>query len=98
MISLHAALGPPMAYVAVGMTRALESAIGLPKSSTSALWILVFMIPAEVRRYFMLPLLVANITAFVEQVRAAKPATVKGNYIKSITVAATMTPGIAVTM
>jgi large subunit ribosomal protein L1 len=42
--------------------------------------------------------LAANITAFVEQVRAAKPAGVKGNYVKSITVAATMTPGIPVTM
>jgi large subunit ribosomal protein L1 len=39
-----------------------------------------------------------NITAFVEQVRAAKPTGVKGHYVKSITVAATMTPGIPVTM
>jgi large subunit ribosomal protein L1 len=42
--------------------------------------------------------LAANITAFVEQVRAAKPAGVKGHYVKSITIAATMTPGIPVTM
>jgi large subunit ribosomal protein L1 len=42
--------------------------------------------------------LAANIVAFVEQVRAAKPAGVKGNYVKSITLAATMTPGIPVTM
>jgi large subunit ribosomal protein L1 len=42
--------------------------------------------------------LAANITAFVDQVRAAKPSNVKGNYIKSITVAGTMTPGVAVTM
>jgi large subunit ribosomal protein L1 len=42
--------------------------------------------------------LAANITAFVEQVRAAKPSNVKGNYIKSITVAGTMTPGVAVAM
>ena len=42
--------------------------------------------------------LVANITTFVEQVRAAKPTGVKGHYVKSITVAATMTPGIPVTM
>jgi large subunit ribosomal protein L1 len=42
--------------------------------------------------------LAANISAFVEQVRAAKPSNVKGNYIKSITVAGTMTPGVAVTM
>ena len=39
-----------------------------------------------------------NIIAFVDQVRAAKPAGVKGNYVKSITVTATMTPGIRVSM
>jgi large subunit ribosomal protein L1 len=37
-----------------------------------------------------------NIAAFVEQVRAAKPAGVKGHYVKSITVSATMSPGIPV--
>ncbi len=42
--------------------------------------------------------LAANITAFVEQIRAAKPTGVKGHYVKSITIAATMTPGIPVTM
>lgn len=42
--------------------------------------------------------LVDNITTFVEQVRAAKPAGVKGNYVKSITLAGTMTPGIPVSM
>jgi large subunit ribosomal protein L1 len=40
----------------------------------------------------------ANVAAFVEQVRAAKPSGVKGNYIKSITLSATMSPGIPVTM
>jgi len=40
--------------------------------------------------------LMTNITAFVEQVRAVKPASVKGNYIKSITLSATMSPGIPV--
>jgi large subunit ribosomal protein L1 len=39
-----------------------------------------------------------NITAFVEQVRAAKPAGVKGNYVKSITLSATMSPGVPVSM
>jgi large subunit ribosomal protein L1 len=39
-----------------------------------------------------------NIAAFVEQVRAAKPAGVKGHYVKSITVSATMSPGIPVTV
>jgi len=42
--------------------------------------------------------LVGNIMAFVDQVRAAKPSGVKGNYVKSITIAGTMTPGVPVTM
>jgi large subunit ribosomal protein L1 len=42
--------------------------------------------------------LVANISTFVEQVKAVKPAGVKGNYVLSITVAGTMTPGIPVSM
>jgi large subunit ribosomal protein L1 len=42
--------------------------------------------------------LVANITAFVEQIRSVKPSGVKGHYIQSITIAGTMTPGVAVTM
>jgi large subunit ribosomal protein L1 len=42
--------------------------------------------------------LAANVTTFVEQVRHVKPAGVKGNYINSITLAGTMTPGIAVSM
>ncbi|MCE9532989.1 MAG: 50S ribosomal protein L1 [Planctomycetes bacterium] len=41
--------------------------------------------------------LVDNIHAFVEQVRAAKPSNVKGNYIESVTVSATMSPGIRIT-
>jgi len=39
-----------------------------------------------------------NISAFVEQVRHAKPAGVRGNYIESVTVSATMSPGIKVTV
>jgi large subunit ribosomal protein L1 len=42
--------------------------------------------------------LAENITTFVDQIRAVKPTGVKGNYIKSITVSATMSPGIPVTM
>jgi len=42
--------------------------------------------------------LAANITAFVEQIRAVKPTGIKGNYIRSITIAATMTPGVPVSM
>ena len=45
-------------YTAVGMHRASHSAIGLPSSSTSALWMLAFLMPAEVSRYFIMPLLV----------------------------------------
>jgi large subunit ribosomal protein L1 len=39
-----------------------------------------------------------NISAFVDQVKAAKPAGVKGHYVKSITISATMSPGIPVSM
>lgn len=39
-----------------------------------------------------------NIQAFVDQVRAAKPAGVRGNYVESVTVSATMSPGIPVTV
>jgi large subunit ribosomal protein L1 len=42
--------------------------------------------------------LIANVTTFVEQVRNAKPSGVKGNYIKSITLSATMSPGVPVSM
>jgi large subunit ribosomal protein L1 len=42
--------------------------------------------------------LTANVNAFVEAIRAAKPTGVKGHYVKSITLAGTMTPGIPVTM
>src|SRR5262249_29291690 len=42
--------------------------------------------------------LAANITAFVDAIKAAKPTGVKGHYIKSITIAGTMTPGVPVTV
>jgi large subunit ribosomal protein L1 len=42
--------------------------------------------------------LAENITQFVEAVRAAKPAGVKGNYINGIVISATMAPGIRVSM
>src|SRR3954453_14269734 len=44
-------------YAAVGMQRALASAIGLPRRPTSASWMLGLLMPADVRRSFMLPLL-----------------------------------------
>lgn len=40
--------------------------------------------------------LAANASAFIEAIRAAKPAGVKGHYIKSITVCSTMSPGVRV--
>ncbi len=42
--------------------------------------------------------LFANVTTFVEQIRAVKPTGVKGHYVKSITLSATMSPGIPVTV
>ena len=38
--------------------------------------------------------LVENVTTFVEQIKHVKPAAVKGHYIKSVTLSATMSPGI----
>src|SRR6516164_7072932 len=43
--------GPP--YPAVGMQRALASAIGLPRRSTSAASMLAFLTPESVRRSFI---------------------------------------------
>jgi large subunit ribosomal protein L1 len=42
--------------------------------------------------------IVANVTSFVEAIRAAKPSGIKGNYVNSITLSSTMGPGIALTM
>ena len=42
--------------------------------------------------------LVTNIQSFVDAIRAAKPAGVKGHYVKSITLSSTMGPGIPVAM
>lgn len=42
--------------------------------------------------------IVANVAAFVDAIRAAKPAGIKGNYVKSITLSSTMGPGIALAM
>jgi large subunit ribosomal protein L1 len=35
-----------------------------------------------------------NVSAFVDQIRHVRPSAVKGNYIKSVTLSATMSPGI----
>jgi large subunit ribosomal protein L1 len=40
--------------------------------------------------------LTANINAFVDAIRAAKPHGVKGHYIRSITICSTMSPGVPV--
>ena len=42
--------------------------------------------------------LAENITTFVEQIRSVKPAGVKGNYIKSVTLSATMSSGVPVSV
>lgn len=42
--------------------------------------------------------LAANVEAFVDQIHRSKPSTAKGKYIKGITLAATMGPGIKVAM
>src|SRR5262249_2149483 len=39
-----------------------------------------------------------NVTAFIDQVKIAKPSGVKGNYIKKITLSATMSPGVPVSV
>src|SRR4029077_18175009 len=63
LMKRHALRGPAMGrpYTAVGMQRASHSAIGLPSSSSSAWWMLAFLMPAEVRSNFMLPLLLTLI-------------------------------------
>lgn len=42
--------------------------------------------------------LVENLTAFVEAVKKAKPASAKGSYVQSVTVCSTMGPGIKVSV
>ena len=41
--------------------------------------------------------LVENINAFLNYLRTLKPAAAKGTYLQSVTVSATMSPGIRVT-
>ena len=42
--------------------------------------------------------LIENIQAFIEQIRAAKPSGIKGNYIKAVYVSATMSPSVPVSL
>src|SRR5512138_3352508 len=75
----HALAAPPgNAYVAVGMTRALDSAIGLPSRSTSALWMLVFLMPAEVSSNFMMSLLAGFMEA--ERLRQSRCSKLRPNH------------------
>ena len=55
-------------YPAVGMHRALDAVIGLPRRSTRALWMLVFLMPADVRSIFMM----GTFQAIMEHCVAAK--------------------------
>jgi hypothetical protein len=56
-----------LAYAAVGMQRALDSPIGLPRRSTSASWMLVFLMPAEVRRNLIVPFLGEIVVAVLDE-------------------------------
>jgi len=40
--------------------------------------------------------LAANIEAFINHIRSVKPASVKGHYVRSITLSATMSPGVPI--
>src|SRR5205823_11490729 len=40
--------------------------------------------------------LVANVSAFIDAIRAAKPTGIKGNYVNSVTLSSTMGPGIPI--
>src|SRR3954465_12908690 len=55
VMNRHAPPGLPWGcpYPAVGIHRASESAIGLPRRSTSASWMLLFLMPADVRSSFI---------------------------------------------
>ena len=68
LMNRHARAGTDLGcpYTAVGMQRALDSAIGLPRRSTSASWMLGFLMPAEVSRSFMLSPFVAPVFAGVD--------------------------------
>ncbi|MFO0702702.1 MAG: hypothetical protein U0514_02380 [Candidatus Andersenbacteria bacterium] len=48
------------------------------------------------KKSFALEDLVKNVDAALEAIKSAKPKTIKGIYIKSVTLASTMGPGVAV--
>src|ERR671934_2231675 len=57
-------------YAAVGITRAVDSAMGFARSPTSAFRMLLFLTPPEVRRNFNPSLLAASLN--VRRIAAAK--------------------------
>src|SRR6266536_2144367 len=79
LMNRHAWPAPSgLAYIAVGMQRASDSAIGLPRRSTSASWMLVFLMPAEVRRNLMLP--PGVITAGENGPEPRQPSLIQGSF------------------
>lgn len=48
------------------------------------------------KKSFSLEDLLANVEAFIEQIKAAKPSTAKGTYLQKVAVTTTMGPGISV--
>src|SRR6266540_185784 len=79
LMNRHAWPAPSgLAYIAVGMQRASDSGIGLPSRSTSASWMLVFLMPAEVRRNLMLP--PGVIPAGENAPEPRQPSLVKGSF------------------
>ena len=59
--------------LAVGIQSALHSAIGLPSSSSSASWMLAFLIPADVRRSFVEPILQTMAPCRAKRSQAYRP-------------------------
>src|SRR6476469_7294305 len=70
LMNRRAAPGPAMGcpYAAVGMQRALDSAIGLHRRSASALWLLLCLMPADVRRSIIMPFLGYIVTLLDEPI------------------------------
>src|SRR5829696_3935140 len=81
LMNRHAAPGPAIGcpYAAVGMQRALDSAIGLPRRSTSASWMLAFWMPAEVRSNLMMPFL-GYIVALPDEPIRARSGQLRGSF------------------
>lgn len=72
--------GPPMGcpYIAVGMHRARESAIGLPSSLTSAAWMLGFVTPLSVSKNFTCLALRVSMSVSAPLWRSLGPRTATG--------------------